>query len=242
MIVEHDEELDEREAGLCGAGAARGRRRRGKRTWPVQRASSVMLRRALMMETIKRADDKAHDDDRDRADRPHQPVEADTELMLVELRRVRGDRREVAGLVARPGACGSRAAAGGRSRQSASAKRRPFLTSSCRAVDRGDVPRSETTSRRILSAVGKPTPCSIRRPSMPMIWAVLRSRIGPATPGSAASAATMRTRRSRLLSDEPDARAPRSGTRRGRGSRFSWNHPDSVSTIAAPAFSRPPNP
>ena len=48
---EHDEELDEREAGLRGAGGPRGKATR-KAAGPVQRASSVMLRRALMMETI----------------------------------------------------------------------------------------------------------------------------------------------------------------------------------------------
>src|ERR1700732_2701999 len=64
-------------------------------------ASSVILRSALMMDTTK-APITTLTDDRHRTDCSHEAVEPDAELVLVELRRVRGDGCEIAGLVSNP--------------------------------------------------------------------------------------------------------------------------------------------
>src|SRR5262249_9646341 len=54
-------------------------------------------------------------------------------------------------------------------------------------------------SRRILSAAGSETPFATRRPSVPMIRAVRRSLIGPASPGIELMAAMMRALRPRFI-------------------------------------------
>ena len=95
------------------------------------------------------------------------------------------------------------------------------------------------TSRRILSAAGSATPLATRRPSVPMILAVRRSRIGPAISGPTEDS-TMRALRSPGQRRAKRRGRQRSGKYPRNRSRLPRSHSEAPRTKAAPELRRPP--